>query len=259
MIGETGVGKSSFCNTIIGQGHDAKVFPVSFSNYSVTHATTIENRYYKNDRSRPIRVIDTQGFNDPGSTINQKHHDYEIQAELLNKLGEVDGVHRFIICVNATNPRVPPSLVKMIETFLNAYGYRLEGEKKVTDHEEFWKRCVINFTRFSFNEEVMINRRKARESKAQIEHKTQEKLEMLFGFGAQGLEHFFIDSHYSKSNPEENERFHEETERLYLLLLTKSAARSYALKIALKRAETLSLPGHTNLRSHPYKDKGTLR
>ena len=28
VIGETGVGKSSFCNIIVGEKHDSKLFPV---------------------------------------------------------------------------------------------------------------------------------------------------------------------------------------------------------------------------------------
>ena len=217
---------------MIGENHDSRVFPVSRSHYSVTHETTIECRYFKGDPSRPIRVIDTQGFNDPGSAIIQKHTDHDIQLELMTRLGDVDGVHLFVICVNAANPRIPPSLVRMIESFLKLYGYRVENGAKVSDPEEFWKRCVLNFTRFAFNEVAVRNRRKTGESKSQLNVKIQEKLENLFGYSAQGLKHFFIDSFYSKDNPEEVKMFEKETENLYRFLVTKPAARTFALKLA---------------------------
>ena len=231
VLGETGAGKSSFCNIITGEKHDSIVFPVSKSNVSVTHETTIKLRFFKGDQSRPIRVIDTQGFLDPGSTIFQEHADLEIKAELFTRLGDVDGIHLFIICVNAANPRIPPSLVRMIKTFISLYGYRIENEDKISNSEEFWKRCVLNFTKFSFNEESTRHRRRTRESKSRLKLKTQDKLEGLFGFAAQGLKHFFIDSLYSKDNPEELKRFEEETERLYQFLLTKSAERKIWKKL----------------------------
>ena len=45
-------------------------------------------------------------------------------------------------------------------------------------------------------------------------HESQQKLENLFGEAAQGLKYFFIDSLYSRHNPEEVKMFEKETERL---------------------------------------------
>ena len=71
------------------------MFPVSFKKVSVTHKTTVVDKSFKGNPDRPLRVIDTQGFNDLGSTHQQQAKDDDIKSELLTKLAEIDCVHAF--------------------------------------------------------------------------------------------------------------------------------------------------------------------
>ena len=257
VVGETGSGKSSFCNVIIGKEHDDSAFPVSKTEKSATHKTTVVSQYFKGDHRCPIRVIDTMGFNDDGriNCDQLRRDDDEIKAELLAKLGEIDCVHLFIICVNASNPHIPPSLVKMIHIFLEIYGFKVENGKKVEDSAAFWKRCVVNLTRFSNSEADDKKRKKNGQTKDNLKKIIKEKFELDFKLKLHGLvhlEYFCIDSLYTEQDPSECKMFNAETDRLYSVLLRNSAARNFAnyqkdqenkyLKATLKRLQN----GNTN-------------
>ena len=80
IIGKTGTGKSSLCNVVSGLDHDAKVFPVSASAESCTQSTQFADVLFNNDKSRPISVIDTIGFDDPKNDLDA-HCRSCVQAE----------------------------------------------------------------------------------------------------------------------------------------------------------------------------------
>ena len=231
VVGETGVGKSSFCNTLVGKYHGAKLFPVGTKRVAVTNKTTIVDECFRGDQDRPIRVIDTPGFNDSGDTLSELQKDTDITTELITKLGDVNSVHMFVLCINATGPHIPPSLIKMIKIFLSMYGFRVENFDKKSDPEEFWRRLVVNFTRYSFSEAEVTKRKETKETSDDLELCVLERLKKHFSLANHGLDdikYFYIDSLYSKENAKELEMFNNETERLYEVLRTNSPARSFA-------------------------------
>ena len=109
VVGETGVGKSSFCNTLVGKYHGAKLFPVGTKRVAVTNKTTVVDECFKGNQDRPIRVIDTPGFNDSGDTLSELQKDTEITTELIAKLGDVNSVHMFVLLMLSPFRQMPAS------------------------------------------------------------------------------------------------------------------------------------------------------
>lgn len=172
------------------------------------------------------------GFNDDGriNCDQLRRDDDAIKAELLAKLNEIECVHLFIICINASNPHIPHSLVKMIHIFLEIYGFRYEGGNKTEDSAEFWKRCVINLTRFSNSETDDYKRKKNGQTKKKLQNDIKEKLEHDFKLKLHGLDHleyFCIDALYEAHDPFELKVFNDETKRLYKVLLKNTPVRNY--------------------------------
>ena len=70
VLGESGAGKSTLCNVLTGKLHDAEEFPVSPVEEGRTHAPIIVNAFYRGEQDKPFKIMDTQGFNDPGDHEN---------------------------------------------------------------------------------------------------------------------------------------------------------------------------------------------
>ena len=69
------------CNVISGQEFDADVFKVSSDASSCTQETQFADVFFNGDKSRPISIIDTIGFDDPNNDV-----DAVIIADLVAKL-----------------------------------------------------------------------------------------------------------------------------------------------------------------------------
>ena len=119
----------------------------------------------------------------------------------------------------------------MIHTFLEIYGFREENGTKKEDSAEFWKRCVINLSRFSNSEADISRREKNGQSKERLQKIIKEKFERDFKLKLHGLDHldyFCIDALHSAQDPFELEIFNDETDRLNDVLLRNSPVRNYA-------------------------------
>jgi len=149
VIGKTGTGKSALCNKIAGLHFDTNEFPVSADPTSCTQNTVLANVNFNGDQERPISLIDTMGFDDPDSDT-----DITIIAELVNTLkNNCSNVNLFGIAVNGQSPRLDGSLVAMIKIFEEMFG------------DDFWRQCVIIFTRMPMNEKEKERRLKASRKK----------------------------------------------------------------------------------------------
>jgi predicted GTPase len=135
LIGKTGTGKSSLCNRIAGHPSDSDIFTVSAEATSCTQSTVFGNVKFGGNKERLVSLIDTMGFDDPNQDT-----DVRIIAELVFKLkNKCDGVNMFGIAVNGQSPRLDGSLIAMIKIFEEMFG------------GEFWKHCVLIFTRMRMN------------------------------------------------------------------------------------------------------------
>lgn len=163
LLGETGVGKSSLGNFLLGQG----LFKVN----DTPDAVTLEIE--KIERNG-LTIIDTPGFNSPrGDIENFKNIMYYIKS-----LGELNGI---IIVMNSRENRISEAIQTMLKMICNTFEYR------------YFNNISFVFTRFCSKRKELEKIRKNKE-----EFVMQLK-ELIKKFSGQDelpgtLPYFFINS-----------------------------------------------------------------
>ena len=202
IIGKTGTGKSSLCNRISGQSFDSDVFPVSGEAVSCTQTTALGCINFNGDPEKLIGLIDTIGFDDPNNDT-----DIRIITELVGKLkNQCAYVNLFGIAVNGQSPRLDGSLVAMIRIFEEMFG------------EQFWKQCVLIFTRMPMDRKTKKKREKTSgKSDDDVASAYVKEVEKKFPNGA-GLQYLFLDACYDEEDEDEEAAFKASMEDLYEML-----------------------------------------
>ena len=202
IIGKTGTGKSALCNRISGQKFNSDIFPVSGEATSCTQSTAMGLIQFNGDKEKMIGLIDTIGFDDPNNDT-----DVKIITELVGKLkNNCSYVNLFGIAVNGQSPRLDGSLVAMIRIFEEMFG------------EDFWKQCVLIFTRMPMDKKARRKREKTSgHSDEYLASAYLKEVEKKFPKGA-GLQYLFLDACYDEDLPEEAAHFQESMEELYRML-----------------------------------------
>jgi len=219
IIGRTGSGKSSLCNVITGYDHDADIYPVSSDAESCTQRTKFVDVYFNGDKSYPISLIDTTGFDDA-----TKHDDDELVSNLKNGC---DHVNLFAIAVNGQNPRLDGSLVAIIR--------RLEGMFTT----EFWKQVVIIFTRVQQDDKVKIRReKKNRKSDDDLAADYMKVVEKQFP-NSKELQYLYLDACYDKNDDAEDTAFRTALSTLRKLLEDNTGLTTASIRLVETQIETL--------------------
>ena len=249
MLGETGVGKSAVCNVFIGDLPKSKVFPVSAKSDGRTMETKILNAFFRGDPGRPFRIIDTQGFNEPGSPDNpNSSFNLQIMNDIMKKLTEVDQVGVFLICLPGISNRITNSLLYMLKYFQDIFGHKMINEEECDqDPSVFWDNCVIAFTKVKMSKTSCEDRFEAHDMKDEDLAEIYTKdLAKRFKSEQTQLPFFFIDSFFKEGIEEEKKVFSDQTEKLYKMLTTNAPAVTKAMLLAYSRMSKGNIPEYVS-------------
>ena len=117
VIGSTGVGKSSLCNTLAGKDHDDEGFPVGHGAAACTNDTTDKAVYFRGKETRPVILIDTPGLNH--EEVGADNYNLVQEVECLKRVGRVN---TFLLVINGSNPRFDKSLINTLENYRRQFG-----------------------------------------------------------------------------------------------------------------------------------------
>ncbi len=194
VLGKTGSGKSSLCNVIAGKKHDDIDFPTSSDAKSCTQEVNNRKVNFLGEEDKPITLVDTIGFDDPGKSDRT-----DVIAKVIKQ--EIDHVDTFVIAVNGTNARLEASLERMLKIFGEAFT------------EAFWTHVVVVFTQLTMDPNSTLRRRQKRRDQSDDEWARQylSEVEKLAGVP---LKYLFIDALRLDSG-EELSHFIDSTGELY--------------------------------------------
>lgn len=140
VLGATGTGKSSTCNTLfklVGEGS----FLCGKDMDPSTQETMIKVLPWRGQHER-IRCVDTPGFGDPRLGRDVVH----LRRMIKTLQTRVKVVHAFCIVFNSRSPRMDEQLMQMLAMFKNTFG------------SEFLNNVVILFTHWGYGDEGAFQR-----------------------------------------------------------------------------------------------------
>ena len=209
IIGETGVGKSSLANVLLGrnrpyEGQDFAegCFRSGWKNDGQPVTTDIcpaPGHWLGNESAPKVTVIDTPGFG----------HDMETQQKAINRMvvaikDDIMSVDAFVIAFQESDTRLSDAMFNILNLFQSLFG------------DGFWKNAILEATHWNHNP-VNTARRGALKPIAKTEESWTKDfkviLEKRFKI-SESLKSVFIDSHYDKKYPDEVEKFTENTKLL---------------------------------------------
>ena len=183
LVGETGSGKSSLGNFLIGE----EVFEVSDDAEACTKDTI--RKISKLDPQ--IGILDTPGLQD--SQGRDKVH-YDQMVKIIN---EIKFLHLIVVVLNFTNPRFTLSIQYMIKFLCNLFP------------KNFAKHVAIVFTHYDHDYQIKINKKKEKAPTEAAKKKYVPKIMKLISETTNEEEFkappvYFMDSYVEDDNSKEN-------------------------------------------------------
>ena len=149
VIGQTGTGKSTFCNFLTGHSKEDEFFATGSNENedSVTTALKLKKGKWRGRKEeKNFTIIDTPGLGD----TRGKKHDKENMQKLVEELREVDHINAIVHVVKGTDNRNVKHLQdnlkifkfifgkhRMISNFINEVTFWAHYDKDENDMEEF--------------------------------------------------------------------------------------------------------------------------
>ena len=189
VIGKTGAGKSSFCNKLVGEDH----FLVSNEMLrGVTQMTSFRDVTIKND---DFRVIDTQGYCDPGG------NDYKNSQQMLKILKEQTCIHAFMLVMNGNDIRWDAGQLQMLDLLDQTFPM-------------IWANVIIVINHLP-QDAKNIKRRSNHRSDPTLRSMISENLRERYNIDKMlSMPAFFLDCSYDKTDDEETKAFNSAFENI---------------------------------------------
>lgn len=222
VFGQTGVGKSTFLNTLNDPTRKAaKLFKSSGTGQRVTTVTSSETLNVKipdiegcqfSKFPIPICTVDTPGLDDAfGFSDDQKvDADTDNLQNMAKKITELSnehgGVSTFLLLINGSSPRIDKSMVK------NIMGY-----SKMCGEDCFFDNLAVVVTNWHFSESAIEARKEEEEEeppvtveiKVGMEFRSNQIRDGLKGFfpKLKSLPVYFIDAKFGKKSIQETQMY----------------------------------------------------
>jgi len=140
VLGETGAGKSSLSNVLLGRdkeyknNNDKSCFSVGSGTGSVTTRTCPNSGQYLGQNGKPVTLIDTPGF----GVVDLKFELKTIEQLVDVLKNQIRFVHVFVIAMDGGQDRYQGKMNTMLTLFADIFSNR------------FWKNVLICVTKWSF-------------------------------------------------------------------------------------------------------------
>ena len=233
IIGETGAGKSSLANVLLGRYHQYNgsgfqhgCFKVGWGNReAITTETCSDSGPWLGGNGAPeVTIIDTPGFGD-----KMKNEQKTIDG-LVNVLkDEIKYIHAFVITFKGSNtPRLTRELRVMLSIFEKMFG------------KDFWNHAIMEFTFWSFRSYDKNQRMKKRvpQTEEVWANEYNKILKKSLGI-TQHLPAVFIDSHYDSNSTQEASKFKSYTDALLKFAQNSGPFECKNIEIAKTELATL--------------------
>jgi len=202
IIGQTGAGKSSLSNVLIGQPFDCKncSFTVCDDHNSCTKETTYAVGPWLGDGA-DFTVVDTPGFNDSDGESN------DLIDEMMNVLKKiVKGANAIVLLINGEDERFDSSLQQMIREMQALFG------------ESFWLSTIIGVSHWHYDDWHINERNRTGETEKEFMAEWNSLLQEKFHIEVE-LQGVFIDAYSQQDDFMDDESqqmaFNKETSKLW--------------------------------------------
>jgi len=208
VLGETGAGKSSLSNVLLGRDKEYKnngdksCFSVGSGTGSVTTRTCPNSGKYLGQNGKPVTLIDTPGF----GVVDLKFELKTIEQLVEVLKNQVRFVHVFVIAMDGGQDRYQGKMNTMLTLFADIFSNR------------FWKNVMIAVTKWSFaDHSVKIRASKGLSVDTWSGNITKALRDNLPKIPTEArLQTVFIDTFYDVvPSPKQTKKFNEYTNELW--------------------------------------------
>lgn len=182
VIGHTGVGKSAFCNTLVGskiEGQEEDItkreFPESSGITSMTNDTcAVSGKCWLGKKGDEFTIIDTPGLGD------SRGKDVHNITQMLRTLTKIGSVNAFCILFNGGMPRMSDQLRDMLEIFAGCFG------------SGFFNNAMCVFTHWAYDKKSKRKRKKTQSTEK--DRRTEFQKLFLEKYNVKAIPCIFIDN-----------------------------------------------------------------
>merc|ERR1711962_1951648 len=205
IMGQTGVGKSTLANVLLGESPDCKncTFPVCDDHNSCTKETSYGTGPWKGS-GVVFTVVDTPGFGD------SDNEDTELIDEMMGALHTtIKGANGIILLLNGEDERFDASLQQMMREMQALFG------------EAFWLNTVIGVSHWAYDANSIAKRNFTNKTEDNFMAEWNQLLRGKFHIEEQ-LEGVFIDAWsqqpWNLADETQQDAYRRETEKLWTFL-----------------------------------------